>query len=270
MANFADPTRLEEAARLRTQGFSLRQISKLTGLHRETIIIHTGKISRSDSMKIYHSRRKGLVIEMSEFKVKAIVHPARFIPIGASVIRVPEPIKTRDPLQERFQAHLHLVNLEARILIRKMAYIYDLKTLEHFGAIGLWDACTRFTGDEADFSKYARFRIRGQILDEVRVESKLPRRLMKAEDKPRFEDIEYTVIQSNEPPQDDVLHFRNILQQVDALHLSDRERQVVETIAYGGSFTDLASEWGVSEPLVSQTKTRAILKMSALIRKANL
>jgi len=265
MANFSDPKRLDEAARLRNQGFSLRQISKMTGLHRETVITHTGKISRSDSMKIYHSRRKGLVIDMSEFKVQAIVHPARFITIGA-----PEPIKPRDPLQERFQANLHLVNLEARILIRKLCHSYDLKTLEHFGTIGLWDACTRFTGEEASFPGYARLRIRGQVWDEIRVESKIPRRLMKADDKPRFEDIEYTVIQSNSPTQDKTLHFRNILQQVDSIPFSDRERQVIEALASGDKFADLATSWGVSEPLVSQTKARALLKMTRLIREADL
>jgi hypothetical protein len=144
--NFADPQKIEEASRLRSQGWSLRQISKETGLHRETIIAYTGKITRSDSMRIYHARRKGMVIEMDGFKVKEIVRPTKFVPIDTPVV----PLIRRgfDLNETRFKKHMYLVQIAARLVLRKTIR-YDLKTLEHFGTIGLWDACKRFKGDEA-------------------------------------------------------------------------------------------------------------------------
>jgi RNA polymerase sigma factor FliA len=266
VANFADPKKIEEAARLRSQGVSLRQVSKLTGLHRETIVTHTGRgvVSRSEAMTIYHARRKGMVVEPREFNIIPIARPQRFIPIGA-----PLPIK-RDPTKERFQNHLPLVTMEAKFAIRKMASLYDLKTLEHFGSIGLWNACTRFTGDETTFPSYARLRIRGQIWDEIRNESALPRRMLKAENKPRFDDIGETHLASNLPSPDDLAHFHNILAQVDSVHLTERERQVVEALAHGDRLRDVALAWGVSESRASQTKAVTIQKMADLIRKADL
>lgn len=268
MPNFADPKRLEEAARLRTQGVSLRQVSKLTGLHRETILTHTGRgvVSRSESMKIYHARRKGVVIEMADFKVNPIIRPSRFVPIGA-----PVPIKrVIDPVEARFKQYQPLVAAEANRAIRKMSSLYDLKTLEHFGSIGLWDACRRFMGDEATFPFYARLRIRGQIWDEIRTESYLPRRMLKSENKPRFDDIDEVIVQSNLPLQDDVVHLRDIIQQVDAIPFSDRERQVIEACANGEPLGDLSLSWGVSTPRASQHRFKAIQKMTDLIRKAAL
>ena len=138
MANFANPALLEEAARLRSQGSSIRHISKLTGLHRDTILTHTGRgvVSRSQAMTLYHARRRGLVIELGPFQLK---------PFGA-----PAPI-IRDPVRDRFEQFQPIVLSEASRALRKMSSLYDLKTLTHFGLIGLWDACKRFTGDEATF-----------------------------------------------------------------------------------------------------------------------
>jgi RNA polymerase sigma factor (sigma-70 family) len=221
-------------------------------------------------MRIYHARRKGLIIKVNEFTVKPIVQPTRLVPIGTPIPGVPTPIKLRDPITERFQNNRYLVSIEARYALKKMSLIYDLKTLEHFGTIGLWNACSRFTGDEETFPFYARVRIRGQIWDEIRNESPLPRRMQKAENKPKFDSIEESIIASKIPLPDDVIHLRDILKQVNSIHFSERERQVVEAIANGDPLVDLAISWGVSEPLVSQTKAKAIRKMVDLIQKADL
>jgi len=81
MANYAPPEKIEEAKRLRRLGYSLRSISKALGMHRETIMEHVGKISRSDAMRMYHERRKG----RTEFSLEACVvreRKQRFVPIG--------------------------------------------------------------------------------------------------------------------------------------------------------------------------------------------
>lgn len=257
MANFANPALLEEAARLRSQGSSIRHISKLTGLHRDTILTHTGRgvVSRSQAMTLYHARRRGLVIELGPFQLK---------PFGA-----PAPI-IRDPVRDRFEQFQPIVLSEASRALRKMSSLYDLKTLTHFGLIGLWDACKRFTGDEATFPYYARLRIRGQIWDEIRGESHLPRRLLKSDDKPRLTDIDDVVLQSPLPMPDDVIHLRDIIRQVESCPFSERERQVIETLAAGDPLGELALSWGTSVTRASQVRTRAVTKMTALVRKADL
>jgi RNA polymerase sigma factor (sigma-70 family) len=215
-------------------------------------------------MRIYHARRKGQVIELGPFQVKPVVRPARFFPIGA-----PAPI-IRDPVRDRFEQFQPLVFSEASHAIRKMSPLYDLKTLVHFGLIGLWDACKRFTGDEATFPYYARVRIRGQIWDEIRGESHLPRRLLKSDDKPRLTDIDDVVLASPLPMPDDIIHLRDIIRQVESCPFSERERQVIETLAAGDPLGELALSWGTSVTRASQVRTRAVTKMTALVRKADL
>jgi RNA polymerase sigma factor (sigma-70 family) len=193
---------------------------------------------------------------------KKIEEAARGISLRqiANPIGDPLPLK-KDPIQDRFKNHLHLVTLEAKFALRKMSLIYDLKTLEHFGSIGLWNACTRFIGDEATFPLYARLRIRGQIWDEIRGEAALPRRMLKAKNKPRFNDLDEVLLASHRSSPDDVVYFREVLQQVDSVPLRDRERQVLEAIALGDRLLDIALAWGTTEPRVSQIKTRVITKI---------
>lgn len=216
-------------------------------------------------MTNYHARRKGLVINAGEFPIKPIARPSRFTPIGS-----PPPTNPRDPSGQRFQKHLHLVTPEARYVLRKVAPIYDLKTLKHFGSIGLWDACRRFTGNEVAFQYYARVRIRGQIWDEIRGESTIHRKMLRDGIKPHFDDIDEVVISSHLPPPDDLAHLREVLAQVDSVHLCDRERQVLEALANGDYLLDLAPAFGTSKARISQIKTELITKMKSLIRKADL
>lgn len=203
MANFADPKKIEEAARLRSQGVSLRQLSRITIL---------------------------------------------------------------------FEAHLHLVALEASFALKKVAPYYDIETLKHFGTIGLWDACIRFNRDLNIFPLYARRRIRGQIWDEVRRESNIPRRRLKDEDKPKFDNLDDIPLPSHLPPPDEIAHLREVLREVllKVKSLRGQERQVLEALANGDHLKDLAPVWGTAAPRVSQIKTKALKKMKALIRKADL
>jgi DNA-directed RNA polymerase specialized sigma subunit len=127
-----------------------------------------------------------------------------------------------------------------------------------------------FTGDEPSFQFYARVRIRGQIWDEIRVESPLPRRMINSTRKPTFNDIDSVVLESHNPTPEHLLHLKNILLQVDSIPFTDRERLVIEALASGQSLGDLALAWGVSQPFVSQIKSKALLKIAALAHKADL
>lgn len=227
MANFSKP------ASLRSQGFSLRQVSKLTSLHRET--------------QLPHARHKG-----NSGKAGRLC------------------LRPKAKIQELFQDNLPLVTFEAARALKKVHHVYDLKTLIHFGSIGLWDACRRFTGDEPSFQSYARVRVRGQIWDEIRTESHIPRRMIRPDKKPTFNNIDSVVLESHNPTPEHLLHLKNILLQVDSIPFTDRERQVIDALASGQSLGDLALAWGTSQPFVSQIKTRALLKIADLAHKADL
>ena len=58
MSNFSDLGKILRACLLREQGSSIREISNLTGLSRETISKYTKKINRSEAMKIFHAKKK--------------------------------------------------------------------------------------------------------------------------------------------------------------------------------------------------------------------
>ena len=97
MANYAPAAKIEEAKLLRSVGCSLRLIAKKTGLNRSIVAIHVGKISRSESMRVYHSIRKGLnppAVNIAESE--PIRKKNRFVPIGnaATPLTSPEIPKT--------------------------------------------------------------------------------------------------------------------------------------------------------------------------------
>lgn len=98
MANYAPAAKIEEAKHLRSVGCSLRLIAKKTGLNRETVAIHVGKISRSESMRVYHAVRKDLnPPDVNIAESKPVRKKKRFVPIGIAptpptVPEIPKPI----------------------------------------------------------------------------------------------------------------------------------------------------------------------------------
>lgn len=82
--------------------------------------------------------------------------------------------------QQRIIDNLHLVHHEVKKLIRKGVVHQEYDELVQIGTIGLMEAVYRF--DELvgqSFSKYARIRIQGSILDELRKRDWIPRSVRK-------------------------------------------------------------------------------------------
>jgi len=150
------------------------------------------------------------------------------------------------------------------------------------GMIGLWDAIQRH-GEERDegFEWYVRVRVRGAILDELRAQDWLPRRLRAAAaagatpslppSVVRFDDVsefEQNRCLSEAASGETQLCARAEQQSLqDAVErLPERERHIVREHYFKEvKFKDLSQELGVSEPRVSQLHTRAMQRLRDLM-----
>ena len=80
------------------------------------------------------------------------------------------------PLNERIKHHLSLVETIARRLKGRLPASVDEKDLVAAGLIGLLQALERYEGNSPkEFVGYARFRIHGAMLDELRAEDWAPK-----------------------------------------------------------------------------------------------
>jgi RNA polymerase sigma factor FliA len=150
------------------------------------------------------------------------------------------------------------------------------------GMIGLWDAIQRHGAENNEgFEWYVRVRVRGAILDELRAQDWLPRRLRAAaaantagslrpsvvrfEDVSEFEQNRCLADTASGETQLCVRAEQQSLQ--DAVdRLPERERHIVREHYYKEvKFKDLSAELGVSEPRVSQLHTRAMQRLRDLI-----
>jgi RNA polymerase sigma factor for flagellar operon FliA len=149
------------------------------------------------------------------------------------------------------------------------------------GMIGLWDAIQRHGADADDgFEWYVRVRVRGAILDELRAQDWLPRRLratvaagnegsggsippsvVRLDDVSEFEQGRCLSLPASGETElcerDDQRELEGAIDQ-----LPERERHIVREHYFKGvRFKDLSAELGVSEPRISQLHTRAMQRL---------
>lgn len=146
------------------------------------------------------------------------------------------------------------------------------------GMAGLWDAIQRHTGDDRKFEWYARVKIRGAILDELRAQDWLPRRLRWL----MTEDTSLTVVRLEDianAERDKALSYEPTLkseqnQQRDRLakalaKLPKRDQDVVALHDFqGATLKDIADTFGVSEPRICQIRSRALKQLRTLMAEA--
>lgn len=86
-----------------------------------------------------------------------------------------------DEQRELVEKHLPMVKyLALRVASRLPQGAFDLEDLIHAGVIGLIEAAKRFDASKgAKFENFAKFRVKGAILDELRKADLLPRSLRK-------------------------------------------------------------------------------------------
>jgi RNA polymerase sigma factor for flagellar operon FliA len=150
------------------------------------------------------------------------------------------------------------------------------------GTAGLWDAIRRH-GDQPNegFDWYVRVRVRGAILDELRAQDWLPRRMRATETETcsapavvRFDDVSeweqsksLAVASSSEDALDSKIQQVTVARAV--AKLPERERHIVSSHYFQGrKFKDLGAELGVSEPRISQLHARAMQRLRELLQDA--
>lgn len=175
----------------------------------------------------------------------------------------------------------------ARGFVRKLPRNVLVEDLEQAALLGLWDGLQKNAGREQapeQLEWYLRVRIRGAILDELRTEDWIQRRLRREEREGRAEvrvlhgadtsgalRWEETIV-SPEADVDERLDEEGLAEAaIQALGDSargQRERRVIRQHYYHGhKFKDIGNDLGVSEPRISQLHARAIRKMRAALKE---
>jgi RNA polymerase sigma factor for flagellar operon FliA len=162
---------------------------------------------------------------------------------------------------KRFHKYSYLAN-QVALWVKGTGVPFQLNELIQWGKIGLWDACNRYTGPECEFDFYAKVRIRGQIIDEIRKESGYIRRA--GPDR----QPEYRLVSDNDTVDqgliDNQIAARQLLMMVLAkmAALTEREEYIIRKYFFEGlTHKDLAAELKVSEPRICQVKTEAVGKL---------
>jgi RNA polymerase sigma factor (sigma-70 family) len=173
-----------------------------------------------------------------------------------------------DAIQKRFENNRKIVDAVSGSLIKKYAPFCQYEELIQWGLIGLWDACKRYQGPENEFRNYAKIRINGQIIDEIRISHAFVRRLKK-EDHPKFIDIFEIQLPYEQVSVDDLIDTRRrlnkILESMSSV-LTNRERYVINQYCFNDyTMLEIAKSLNLTEARVSQIKSEAVQKLIANI-----
>ncbi len=195
------------------------------------------------------------------------------------MLTVSPPFRT--PTENEIRRHIPLVRTVVASFARRLPANVLRDDLVAAGVLGLVDSLRKNGGDDSPtFESYARIRIRGAILDELRAQDWLPRRARwAAEGKTGHhptvvavigldETVERTAADANVKDAatmlEEVDDARQLAEVVDLLPV--RERVIVRMHYFQGArFKDIGAALGVSEPRISQLHTRAIKQLRKLL-----
>jgi RNA polymerase sigma factor for flagellar operon FliA len=190
---------------------------------------------------------------------------------------IPTGVRTRDLVHADVAEYMPLVEKMATGMVRKLPPSVLREDLVAAGAMGLMDASRRFVGDRgAEFEWYARVRIRGAMVDELRSLDWLTRheRSKAREHAASGEGGGYSVVGIEDIPENlrnpatrDSMSPAGIVEKRmdrealgDAIaRLPEREASIVSMHYVDGlSFKEIAAALRVSEPRISQLHARAV------------
>lgn len=184
---------------------------------------------------------------------------------------------TAQPTREDLELYMPLVRQVVGRLLRKLPPNVLRDDLLGAGTFGLVDALRKSTDRGPAFDWYARIRIRGAVVDELRAQDWLTRRartrVVKAQADGAsgsvavigFDDLPEVqahgfVDESAATPQEQVeLRLERMALESAVAQLPEREAKIVGWHYFEGvAFKTIATRLGVSEPRVSQLHARAI------------
>lgn len=181
----------------------------------------------------------------------------------------------RAALERGVDAYLPLVRRVVRQVARRLPSNVQRDNLLAAGVFGLVDSLRRNGGDGGDaFEWYARTRIRGAIVDELRAQDWLSRRARAAGGVATcfisFDEVgnadECGLAGSDNPSEAlESSSLRRALARA-LEQIPDRERHVVARHYFeGAKLKELGAELGVSEPRIPQILARAIERLRAIL-----
>ncbi len=162
---------------------------------------------------------------------------------------------------KRFHKYSYLANQVARGL-KGSGVPFQINELIQWGKIGLWDACNRYEGPEEEFVFYAKVRIRGQIIDEIRKEAGYVRRAG-VDHQPEYRAI-FDNDSVDQTLNENKLAARQLLMKVlvRMADLTKREEAIIVKYYFEGlTQKELAVQLNISEPRVCQIKTKAVERL---------
>jgi RNA polymerase sigma factor for flagellar operon FliA len=186
-------------------------------------------------------------------------------------------VRARDVVLADIVDYLPLVERMATGMVRKLPPSVLREDLVAAGAIGLMDASRRFVGERgAEFEWYARVRIRGAMVDELRSLDWLTRneRSKARAHAATGEGVSFSVVGIEDIPEnlrspatrESTSPAGIVEKRMDREALGNaigclpaREASIVSMHYVDGlSFKEIAKSFGVSEPRISQLHTRAV------------
>ncbi len=175
--------------------------------------------------------------------------------------------------QELFKQYQPVAKRIALAYLRKVPRSVLRDDLEAAALLGLWQAVNG-NPDREGFEWYLRVRVRGAVLDELRRQDWLPRRMRQraleegaaAVAVIRMDDLspqEREGLGFALPPADELADEHRTRADLDKeiARLPDREREILERLMSGATQDMIAAEQGVSAPRVSQLRARAIARL---------
>lgn len=192
----------------------------------------------------------------------------------------------RTPSAEEISRHMPLVRQVVARFLRRLPSNVLRDDLVAAGVYGLVDSLRKNGGDHGPtFESYARIRIRGAILDELRTQDWLPRRARWAAlgKRPTTEDAPIAVVgledlgagergnsfidEEAKDPSEQLEEHQGGRQLAEAIEkLPARERTIVRMHYFQGArFKDIGEVLGVSEPRVSQLHSRAMGQLKKIL-----
>jgi len=188
------------------------------------------------------------------------------------------------PTREELTLYMPLVHQVVTRILRKLPPNVLRDDLVAAGTIGLIDALRRSADRSAGFDWYARIRIRGAVVDELRAQDWLSRRARNRASKAQaqgesggtsfvgFDDLpEARALALADETVTGPHHAVEQRMQRQALEravaeLPEREASIVAWHYFEGvAFKDIAARLGVSEPRISQLHARAMGRLRELL-----
>ncbi|AKT38378.1 uncharacterized protein CMC5_025240 [Chondromyces crocatus] len=199
----------------------------------------------------------------------------------------PRPQKSErvddDVCPEALKGYLPLVYKLVRQLSRRLPANVERDDLLAAGIFGLLDSIRRNGGSEGEaFASYARMRIRGAIVDELRAQDWLSRRAREAVTASGSEGTSFVPLHEMTPGEESthlahgedpsealVAHSERHALTSAIAKLPERERRVVGMYYFeGAKLKEIGAELGVSEPRVSQLHARALGRLRGMLSAA--